>query len=63
MNIFYKIAEHFSEQWQVYATAGAVTGFFLLTAYAGKYDGKEIEENKHEEIKKRRNLGDLLKKI
>jgi hypothetical protein len=44
MDLFYKIAEHFSNHWREYATAGAITGFFLLTAFAGNYDGREIED-------------------
>jgi len=43
MNIIYNIIQHFSDNWRDYITVGAVTGFLFLSAVAGNYDGREIE--------------------
>jgi hypothetical protein len=49
MDIIYNIIQHFSNNWREYKIAGLITGFLLLSAVAGNYDGKEIESK----IKKR----------
>lgn len=44
MDIVYNIIQHFSNYSREYATAGAVAGFLILSAIAGIYDGREIED-------------------
>lgn len=36
--------QHFSNYLKEYATAGGVAGFLVLSAIAGIYDGREIED-------------------